>query len=116
MVYFIRARSYFKYVQDLLKDLHLYKTKPEEFRKKAREIFQTGLKALWSLSQITPPDHPPSFQEIWQKALESVDPEDQEVLLEAKKIVFSEDKEIDEVFNTLKNFSSVIQKTLKPIL
>ncbi|WP_022855645.1 hypothetical protein [Thermodesulfobacterium thermophilum] len=116
MVYFIRARSYHKYAQDLFKDLHLYKQKPEEFRKKAQEIFQTGLKALWSLSQITPPDNPPSFQEIWQKAIEAIDPEDQEALLNIKRITFSEEQDLEKVYQSLKDFLAILQKALKPIL
>lgn len=116
MVFFIRAKSYYKYALDLFKDLPLWKDKPEEFRKKVREIFQIGLKSLWSLSQIAPPEKPPTFEEIWKKALEAIDEEERAKFKNLKELIFSEDTSVEHLISGLEEFLKILRKNLKPIL
>lgn len=116
MVFFIRARSYYRYALDLFKDLSSWKNKPEEFRKKAKEIFQIGLKSLWSLSQVAPPERSPTFEEIWKKALEAVDEEEKIKLKNLKDLIFSEDTPVESLSSSLEEFFIILKKNLKPLL
>jgi len=116
MVFFIRAKSYYRYALDLYKDLPAFKNKPEEFKNRAKEIFQIGLKSLWALSQISPPEKPPSFDEIWTKALEAVDEEERIKFKTLKEIIFSENFSTDQLLSKLEEFFRILQKTLRPIL
>lgn len=116
MVFFIRAKSYYKYASDLFKDLSSWKDKPEEFRKKAREIFQIGLKSLWSLSQVAPPEKSPTFEEIWKKALEALDEEERIKLKNLRNLIFSEDISIESLSSSLEEFFKILRKNLKPLL
>jgi hypothetical protein len=117
MVYFIRAKSYYRYALDLFKDLPHLKGNLSELQKKVQDIFKIGLKAIWALSQITTPEKPPSFEEIWKKALESVEPEEAQELKKIKEAIFSEKVEDSETL--IKNaeiFLEIIKNTLRPIL
>ncbi|WP_038055242.1 hypothetical protein [Thermodesulfobacterium hydrogeniphilum] len=116
MVYFIRAKSYYRYALDLYKDLPHFLKKPEDLKRKAQEIFKIGLKAIWSLSQINPPEKPPSLEELWKKTLESVEPEDVDKLKNIKNILFSEEKEPEKIIKTVETFLEIIKKNIQPIL
>ncbi len=116
MVYFVRAKSYYRYAVDLYKDLPYLLKKPEEFKKKAQEIFKIGIKAIWALSQINPPEKSPSFEELWKKALESVDPQDVKRLKELKEIIFSKENEPEKLLKAVEEFLQIVKNNLQPIL
>lgn len=116
MAYYIRAKSYFRYASDLFKDLSKFKNNPSELQKKAQEIFKLGLKAIWALSYIKPPEKPPEFEEIWNKTLESLEPEDISKVKKIKESIFSQEIKEDQILKDIKTFLEIIEKVLKPIL
>ncbi len=116
MAYYIRAKSYFRYAVDLSKDLPNFKNNPSELQKKAQEIFKLGLKAIWALSYITPPEKPPEFKEIWEKTLESLEAEDIPKVKKIKETIFSKNAEVDQIIKDIKTFLEIVNKVLKPIL
>ncbi len=116
MVYYIRAKSYYKYAEGLYKELLQYSEKGEKFQKKAQEIFQIALKSIWALSQITSVSRSPDFEEIWQEVKKSLDPEEIKKIENAKKIVFSSQAKEEEIIEALRETFEVIRNILSPIL
>jgi hypothetical protein len=116
MVYYIRAKSYYKYAESLYKDLIQFSEKGEKFKKKAKEIFQIVLKSLWALSKITPVSETPEFDEIWKEAIKSLNPEEIKIITKAKEIIFSFESSEEEIIEALRNTFEVVRKTLSPIL
>ncbi len=116
MTYYIRAKSYYRYAWDLFKNLSQIKKNPEEFRKKTKEIFNLGLKAIWAVSYVTPPEKPPEFKELWDKFVETLEPEDLSEVEKIKNIIFSEKISEEESIEGIRKFLEIIKKTLKPIL
>lgn len=116
MVYYIRSKSYYKYALDLYKDLPNFKKNLSELQKKAQEIFKLGLKAIWALSYVTPPEKPPEFKELWDKTVESLDSDDISKLEKIKNIIFSEKSNSEEIIESIRSFLEIVQKVLKPIL
>lgn len=116
MVYYIRAKSYYKYALDLYKDLPKFKNELSELQKKAQEIFKLGLKAVWALSYVTPPESPPEFKELWDKTIESLDLDDISKLEKIKNVIFSEKSNQEQIIENVKTFLEILQRVLKPIL
>jgi hypothetical protein len=116
MVYYIRAKSYYRYALDLFKDLPKIKKNPPELQKKAQEIFNLGLKAIWALSYVLPPEKPPEFKELWGKTIESLDSDDVAKLEKIKNIIFSEKPKEEEIIENIREFLEIIKKVLKPLL
>ncbi|MDF2953194.1 MAG: hypothetical protein OD816_000439 [Thermodesulfobacterium sp.] len=116
MAYYIRAKSYYRYALDLFKDLPKFKDNPAEFQKRAQEIFKLGMKAVWSLSYITPPEKSPEFKELWEKTVESLDPEDIPEIEKIKDILFSDRSDKEKILEGTKTFLKIIKKILQPIL
>lgn len=115
-MYFIRTKSYYKYAVDLFKDLYKHKEGDPALYKKAREIFEIGLKAVWSLSQITPPKEKPTFEELYKKTLESLSPEDASTIQKIYQDLFSKELSKEEILNRLDTYLSVLREALKPVL
>ncbi len=115
MTYYIRAKSYYRYAWDLFKNLVQFK-KTEEFQKKAKEVFNLGLKAIWAISYVNPPEKPPEFKELWEKAIETLEPEDLSEVEKIKNMIFSEKIVKEELIENLRKFLEIIKKVLKPIL
>ncbi len=117
MVYFIRAKSYFKYAKDLFKDLYNLMDEPEKARAKAKEVFKIALKAVWALSQVTSSDKKPEFEEIYQVALKGMDDFQAKRIKEIKELLFS-DKSLksQEIIELVEETLKIVEQTLKPIL
>jgi hypothetical protein len=116
MVYYIRAKSYYRYALDLFKDFSKIKGNPSELQKKAKEIFNLGLKAVWALSYVFPPEKPPEFEELWRKTVESLDPADVGKLEKIKNVIFFEKPEEEKIIENIRLFLEIIKKVLQPIL
>lgn len=116
MVYYIRAKSYYRYASDLFKDLNKFKDNPSELQKRAQEIFKLGLKAIWALSYVTPPEKSPEFKELWDKALESFDSGDISKIEKIREIIFSQEIKEDQIIESIKIFLELVKNVLKPIL
>ncbi len=117
MVYFIRAKSYFKYAQDLFSSLkESYQAlSEEEFLKKSQDVVFVALKALWALSQITPPEKSPEFKEVFDTALSSLSPEKKKLLKTSISQLNSlNDKE--KILNLVEKILSLVKEELSPIL
>jgi Fe2+ transport system protein B len=117
MVYFIRAKSYFKYAQDLfssLKDSY-QSLSEEEFFKKAREVVFVALKALWALSQVTPPEKPPEFEEVLKASLKSLSEEKAAFI---KNLCSQLDSRTEKarLVSSVEQLLNLIKDELKPIL
>lgn len=116
MVYYIRAKIYYKYASDLFKELIQSKVNFSEIQKKSQEIFKLGLKAIWSLSYVTPPEKTPEFKELWEKTLESLEPEDVPKVEKIKEILFSKEPDKKILIETVEDFLKIVKKVLDPIL
>ncbi|MCD6489860.1 MAG: hypothetical protein J7K20_03935 [Thermodesulfobacterium sp.] len=116
MAYYIRAKSYYRYALDLFKDLPKLKNNLAELQKRAQEIFKLGMKAVWALSYITPPEKSPEFEELWEKTLESLDSEDIPKIEKIKNILFSDTSDEEKILEATKTFLEIIKKILQPIL
>ncbi len=117
MVYFIRAKSYFKYAQDLFSSLKESQQRlPEEaFQKKAQEVVFTALKALWALSQITPPEKSPDFEEVVENALKGLSQENKQFVKKLISQIKSNTKK-EVIISFIEKLLNLIQEELKPIL
>lgn len=116
MVYFIRAKSYYKYALELFKDLYLLKGKLEDFEKRVKSIFELGLKSIWALSQISAPEKPPNFEELYTKVLETLSFEERERMEEIKRKIFYENISEEERIEFLREYLNLIKEILSPIL
>ncbi len=116
MTYYIRAKSYYRYASDLSKNLYQFKNNPAELQKKAQEIFKLGLKAIWALSYVIPPEKSPEFKELWGKTIESLESEDIPEMEKIKNIIFSENFNSEQIINSINKFLEIIRKILQPIL
>lgn len=116
MVYFIRAKSYYRYALDLFKDLYLLKGKPEELKKRIKSIFELGLKSVWALSQITPPEKSLSLEELYSKVLETLSSEEKEKMENIYKKLFLESIDEEEIIESLREFLNLIKNILSPVL
>ncbi len=116
MVYFIRAKSYYKYALDLFKDLYLLKEKSEDFQKRVKSIFELGLKSLWALSQINPPEKSPSFEELYSQVLKTLSSEEKESMEKIYQKLFFSQISQDETIELLRDFLSLVKNILSPVL
>lgn len=116
MVYFIRAKSYYRYALELFKDLYLLKEKPEDFKRRVKSILELGLKSIWALSQINPPEKAPSLEEVYSKVLETLSSEEKEKMEKFYKEILSQELSEEEVIEALRNFLNLIKSILSPIL
>ena len=114
MVYFVRAKSYFRYATDILNELKVEKT-PEAIIKKAQEVFKLGLKAVWAISQVTPPEKPPTLEDILNSTLPSFESFSNRVL-EIKKQLFEKKVPPEEAKALAEEFLKIVETVLSPIL
>ena len=117
MVYFIRAKSYFKYAKDLFKDLPNFINDPEKLKVKAKDIFKIALKAIWALSQVTSSDKKPDFEEIYKEALKSMDEFQARRIKEIKELLYSNESiKPQEVIDLIDETLKIVEQVLSPIL
>ncbi len=127
-VYFVRSRTYYKYFKNLLEELEKYLEKnneessriflKREISKDFKDLYLTGLKALWSLSQIYPKKDTP-LEEIEKTVFSFLSEEERKMLQEIKRNIFENSgnkvKE-EELLGKFKKFKKILERNLKDIL
>ncbi len=118
MVYFVRAKTHFKYAQDLWKEILTKKRSPN--LKIFQDIFRQGLKALYSITVLIPQEHPPTLEELLEKVLPTLSEEEKEEILNLRDFIFpGEDYNFVEerlILEKIKRFLDIVYNNLKPIL
>ena len=118
MVYFIRAKSYFKYASDLLESLknNSKELSEEEFFKKSKDVAFISLKALWALSQITPPEKPPTLEEVLNAALKCFTSEKASFVKKFVNEIINQKGDKNKILSSLQDLLELVKEELKPIL
>lgn len=118
MVYFIRARTHFQYAQSLLQELS--SGQRELSLKSLRDIYIQGLKALYALVELSPPQRSLTPEEILDRILPTLSETEKKGLLRLKNLLFSErdynKEELVTLLSELKGCLNLIKTCLKPIL
>jgi len=117
MVYFIRARTHFSYAETLYKEI--LEGKRNLTHQNLRDIFLQGLKALYALTEVTPPSTKPSTEEILAKILPTLSEEEKEKILRLKDLLFSQSDiklSEEELLEEMREFLEIVKGCLKPIL
>ncbi len=119
MVYFIRARTHYQYARLLFEEI--LKGKKELNFTHLKDVFWQALKALYSLTEIKAYEKQPTLEEIVSKVLPTLSDEEREILLYLKNLFSGEaDKltpsELKAIFEKVRDFLSIVERALKPIL
>lgn len=118
MVYFIRARTHFQYAQSLLQELSSGQRALS--LKILQDIYIQGLKALYALVELSPPQRSLTPEEILDRILPTLSGTEKEGLLRVKNLLFAEKdynkEELVPLLSELKGCLNLIKTCLKPIL
>ncbi len=117
MIYFVRTRAYFSYLQSLWQEIK--EGKRELTPKLASEIFLLGLKALYSLEMVTAQELKPSLDDLIQTITPKVGTELKNVILKIKDKLERQEEgsnSFAELKTDLESFLKLVKKELEPIL
>lgn len=114
MVYFIRARTHYSYAQRLLQEV--IEGKKPWSKSIAQDIFKQALKAIYSLTEISPPKEELTVDELIKRVLPTLSQDERDAIQRIKEKLHSAEAEREQFKADLIRLLEIVKKCLEPIL